>query len=184
MICIIPARGGSVRIPRKNIKLFHGKPIIAYSIETAHKSGLFSLVIVTTDDDEIAGISMRLGAAVMWREPDDGTMGTQEVAGKVLKQIPGIDKACVLYATCPLLTPSDLVTGHAALKDNLFAMSVKDPLADAGCYYFGKTSAFINNVPLLSSHTAMVPLKGAIDINTPQDWADAERAFSALKEKP
>ena len=61
-ICVIPARGGSKRIPRKNIKLFHGKPIIAYSIDTAIKSKCFDKVIVSTDDDEIAEVAKKYGA--------------------------------------------------------------------------------------------------------------------------
>ena len=63
-LAIIPARGGSKRIPRKNIKDFCGKPIIAYSIETAIKSGLFDKVIVSTDDEEIAEVARRYGAEV------------------------------------------------------------------------------------------------------------------------
>ena len=59
-ICVIPARGGSRRIPKKNIKFFHGKPIIAYSIETAKASGLFAEIYVSTDDLEIANIAVRL----------------------------------------------------------------------------------------------------------------------------
>src|SRR5699024_4916583 len=63
-LCIIPARGGSKRIPRKNIKNFMGKPIIAYSIEAALQSGLFDEVMVSTDDEEIAEISKKYGAKV------------------------------------------------------------------------------------------------------------------------
>ena len=63
-LCIIPARGGSKRIPRKNIKDFLGKPIIAYSIEAALSSGLFSEVMVSTDDNEIADIALKFGAVV------------------------------------------------------------------------------------------------------------------------
>ena len=61
-ICVIPARGGSKRIPRKNIKDFNGKPIIAYSIEAALKSNCFDQVIVSTDDDEIAEVAIKYGA--------------------------------------------------------------------------------------------------------------------------
>ena len=63
-LCIIPARGGSKRIPRKNIKPFMGKPIIAYSIETALKSGVFDEVMVSTDDEEIVGVARQYGASV------------------------------------------------------------------------------------------------------------------------
>ena len=63
-LCIIPARGGSKRIPRKNIKPFMGKPIIAYSIEAALNSGLFDEVMVSTDDEEIANVAKKFGASV------------------------------------------------------------------------------------------------------------------------
>jgi len=66
-LCVIPARGGSKRIPKKNIKEFCGKPLIAYSIETALKSNLFEKVIVSTDDDEISKISKKYGAEVLKR---------------------------------------------------------------------------------------------------------------------
>jgi N-acylneuraminate cytidylyltransferase len=68
-IAIIPARGGSKRIPRKNIKNFHGKPLIAYSIEAALNSNLFDRVIVSTDDNEIANIALKYGAEVPFIRP-------------------------------------------------------------------------------------------------------------------
>ncbi len=68
-IAIIPARGGSKRIPRKNIKLFHGKPIIAYSIQATIDSGCFDQVIVSTDDEEIAEVAMKWGASVPFLRP-------------------------------------------------------------------------------------------------------------------
>ncbi len=70
-IAIIPARGGSKRIPRKNIRNFHGKPLIAYSIQTALESKLFGKVIVTTDDDEIAAVARSYGAEVPFIRPKE-----------------------------------------------------------------------------------------------------------------
>ena len=70
-ICVIPARGGSKRIPRKNIKEFNGKPIIAYSIEAALKSNCFDQVIVSTDDDEISEVARKYGAQVPFIRPDE-----------------------------------------------------------------------------------------------------------------
>ena len=70
-ICVIPARAGSRRIPRKNIKEFNGKPIIAYSIEAALKSNCFSQVIVSTDDDEISEVAKKYGAHVPFVRPDE-----------------------------------------------------------------------------------------------------------------
>jgi N-acylneuraminate cytidylyltransferase len=68
-ICIIPARGGSKRIPRKNIKIFNGKPIIAYSIEVALKSGCFDKVIVSTDDDKISDIVKNFDGEIPFKRP-------------------------------------------------------------------------------------------------------------------
>ena len=70
-IAVIPARGGSKRIPKKNIKLFNGKPIIAYSIEAALTSECFDTVIVSTDDNEIAKIATKYGAQVPFMRPDE-----------------------------------------------------------------------------------------------------------------
>lgn len=109
-ICIIPARGGSKRIPRKNIKDFHGKPIIAYSIQTALKSGLFEEVMVSTDDKEIAEIATLYGANVPFiRSPknSDDFATTYEVLEEVLESYEAkdsfFDYVCCLYATAPLV---------------------------------------------------------------------------------
>ena len=84
-IAIITARGGSKRIPRKNIKLFCGKPIIAYSIEAALQSGLFEEVMVSTDDEEIAGIAREFGASVPFMRSSESEVenshGTFESSG-------------------------------------------------------------------------------------------------------
>ena len=87
-ICIIPARGGSKRIPRKNIKTFMGKPIIAYSIEAALQSGLFDEVMVSTDDEEIAEIACGYGAKVPFMrsaETSNDYAGTADVILEVLE---------------------------------------------------------------------------------------------------
>jgi pseudaminic acid cytidylyltransferase len=186
-ICIIPARGGSVRIPRKNIKFFRGKPIIHYSIDVARKSKLFTRIVVSTDDQEIAVVAAEANAEVYMREYDDGTRGTQEVAAEVLRAFPGAsDEACVIYPTCPLLRVSDLERGFAVLQrlGALYAMSVSvDPLADAGSFYCGQTSAWLNKAPLIDSHTVMVPMPAnrVCDINTDADWKRAEELYDALR---
>ncbi len=109
-LCIIPARGGSKRIPRKNIKDFLGKPIIAYSIETALASGLFDEVMVSTDDEEIAVIGEKFGAKVPFirstqNANDHAT--TADVLEEVLNNYKTVlnksfDYACCLYPTSPL----------------------------------------------------------------------------------
>lgn len=184
MIAIIPARGGSVRIKRKNIRLFHGRPIIEYAIETALMSDLFGTVMVSTDDDEIASIAHAAGAVVVHRSTDDGSKGTQAIAGDVLRVFDEIDIACVIYPTSPMLRTMDLHAGALALVGHKFAMSVDtEPLADAGCFYFGDAKAFRGGLPLIATHTAMVPLppERCCDINTEADWQRAEQMYTAMK---
>ena len=186
-LAIIPARGGSVRVPNKNIRLFHGRPIIDYSIVCALDSGLFDEVIVSTDDEAIAEISRKGGARVFRRELDDGIRGTQDVAREVLMHRRDADVACVIYATCPMLVPSDLARGHALLtgyKDMLYAMGVQtNPLADAGMMYWGRADAFRVEAPLVDAHTIMVPMPAArvCDINTFDDWSMAEQMYARWK---
>lgn len=181
-LAIIPARGGSVRIPKKNVRPFKGRPIIHYSIDLARRSGLFDRVMVSTDDKEVAVTSAEASAEVYWRKPDDGTRGTQDVAREVLLEMPEVTEACVIYATCPLLDVSDLDRGYALLQKRgvLFTIGVQiEPLADAGCFYWGKAEAFRVGAPLIDSHTVMVPMpaRRVCDINTFDDWARAERLF-------
>lgn len=186
-VAVIPARGGSVRVPKKNIRLFHGKPIIAYSIETAKASGLFDEVIVYTDDAEIAQVGERYGASIMRRPLDDGSKGTQAVTAEALRRLPAMPRwACCIYATAPLLEPSALEYAHALLTSRRgyfeFAMGVgAEPLRDVGQFYFGRAAAF-GVVPLILASTAMVNIKEdrCIDINTIADFARAEQMYSAL----
>jgi pseudaminic acid cytidylyltransferase len=122
-IAIIPARGGSKRIPRKNIKSFHGKPLIAYSIETALEAGIFDKVIVSTDDEEIATVAKSYGAEVPFIRPkelSDDFSGTQDVIDHALQWLEShgakYDFACTIYATAPLLQAHYLKDGLEALQ--------------------------------------------------------------------
>ncbi|MDK4679998.1 pseudaminic acid cytidylyltransferase [Kingella negevensis] len=132
-LCIIPARGGSKRIPRKNIKLFNGKPMIAHSIQAAQDSGCFEQIIVSTDDAEIADISQQYGATVPFTRPaelsdDFATTGAVIAHAFDFMQQHGWqgDSACCLYATAPFVQANDLQSGLLALRDNQadFAFSV------------------------------------------------------------
>ena len=130
-IAVIPARGGSQRIPRKNIKLLNGKPLIAYSIQTALESDLFDKVIVSTDDQEIAEVARKWGAETPFTRPDelaDHFTGTTPVMQHALRTLTEqgleIDKACLIYATCPLLTVEDLHQGYQALNNTPLSFSV------------------------------------------------------------
>lgn len=114
-LCIIPARGGSKRIPRKNIKPFMGKPIIAYSIEAALKSGLFDEVMVSTDDEEIAVVARQYGASVPFMrsaEAANDYATTFDVMEEVLsvyrREGKRFDVVCCVYATAPFVTAMKL----------------------------------------------------------------------------
>jgi pseudaminic acid cytidylyltransferase len=124
-IAIIPARGGSKRIPRKNIKEFHGKPLIAYSIQTAIASNLFDQVIVTTDDDEIAAVARQYGAQTPFIRPkelSDDFTGTGDVIQHAIdylkEQGKEFDYVCTIYATAPLLQTNYLIEGFQKLKSS------------------------------------------------------------------
>jgi len=132
-VAIIPARGGSKRIPRKNIRPFAGQPIIAYSIRTARESGLFDEVIVSTDDDEIASVAQDHGASVPFRRPPDladdhaTTIAVmQHALGWLAENGNDIDLACCIYATAPFVRASDVRDGLTKLldSDGSFAFSV------------------------------------------------------------
>lgn len=121
-VAIIPARGGSKRIPRKNIKEFRGKPMIAYSIEAAQQSGMFDRVIVTTEDEEIATIARSLGAWIPFMRPkelsDDHTATIPVIAHAIQTlQTNGevIDAVCCIYATAPFIRPEDIISAYNAL---------------------------------------------------------------------
>lgn len=126
-LCIIPARGGSKRIPRKNIKLFLGKPIIAYSIEAALHSGLFDEIIVSTDDNEIAEIAKGYGAKVPFlrtEKTSNDYATTFDVVEEVLLQYKEFNKVfdytCCLYACAPFVTKGKLIDSFQVLKSNNF----------------------------------------------------------------
>lgn len=187
-ICIIPARSGSQRIPHKNRKLFHGKPIILYSIETAQKSGLFDEIIVSTDDPDIFEIAMAHGATGYMRPEHLAVdeIGTQAVAKDVLEQV-DTEYACVLYATSPLLSVERLEFGYvvaSSLDDSLsYAYSCDRDGNDAGCFYFGKTKSFVDDVPLAGNSVCIaLPPERVCDINVMADWHQAEAMFEVLYE--
>jgi N-acylneuraminate cytidylyltransferase len=224
-IAIIPARGGSKRIPRKNIKAFHGKPMIAYSIEAAVASGCFDKVIVSTDDTEIAEVAKKYGAEVPFLRPVDisddyaTTMDVMEHAIRWCKSEGwNVEAVCCLYATAPFVLPEDLQKGYELLRDASvqFAFSatsfpfpiqraikldeqasvsmfspeneqvrsqdLEEAYHDAGQFYWGQTSAFLNKLSIFSPHSkaVLLPRCRVQDIDTPEDWELAEKLFSIL----
>jgi len=114
-VAIIPARGGSKRIPRKNVKIFHGKPMIVWSIEIAVTSACFDRILVSTDDQEIADIARQHGAEIPFVRPEslaNDYAGTTEVIAHAtqwcLDQGWNLDAVCCIYATAPLMQASDI----------------------------------------------------------------------------
>ena len=128
-ICIIPARGGSKRIPKKNIKDFFGKPLISYSIKVALESKLFDKIIVSTDDENIAKIATKYGAEVQIRpkELSDDFVGTNQVVDYVINVLKkdgySFKYVCTLYATAPLLQKEYLIEGFEKLKASNASMA-------------------------------------------------------------
>jgi len=122
-IAVIPARGGSKRIPRKNIKLFHGLPVIAYAIKAAKESEIFDEVFVSTDDEEIAEIAMSFGATIPWMRSKDlsddyaTTVSVMQDAVKKLEtNLVELENICCIYPATPLLKPSFLSQGLEILE--------------------------------------------------------------------
>lgn len=170
-LAIIPARGGSKRIPRKNIKLFCGKPMIAWSIEAALASGCFDKVIVSTDDEEIANVAKQYGAEVPFMRPkdlaDDYT-GTLPVIKQAIETVQGqgmvVEEVCCIYATAPFVNPIDLQRGRDALCKN------------KSCYAFSITS-----YPFPIQRAVRMSTDGRVSMFQPEHFAtrsqDLEEAF-------
>jgi N-acylneuraminate cytidylyltransferase len=124
-MAVIPARGGSKRIPKKNIRAFFGKPMIAWSIGAALESDLFDGVIVSTDDQEIAAIAESLGAYVPFVRPpelSDDYSGTSAVIAHAIEWFRqrGVDPdpVCCIYATAPFISANDLHRSLKALQES------------------------------------------------------------------
>lgn len=125
IVAIIPARGGSKRIPGKNVRPFCGKPLIAYSIDAAKESGLFDRIIVSTDSDDIARVALDCGAEVPFRRPaelsGDCTATDpviQNALGWLQAQQAPADFFCCIYATAPFISADDLRRGFNLLQEH------------------------------------------------------------------
>lgn len=124
LVAVIPARGGSKRIPRKNIRLFAGKPILAYSVAAARESGLFHRILVSTEDEEIAAVARECGAEVPFMRPAelaDDHVGADAVFLHALEWLEArgqpADYACCIQATAPLLEAGDLRAGYEKMRE-------------------------------------------------------------------
>jgi len=170
-IAVIPARGGSKRIPRKNIKPFCGKPMIAWSVEAARTSGCFDRIIVSTEDEEIATVARQAGAEVPFVRPpelaDDST-GTLAVMKHAVEWCAGHgttpDPVCCIYATAPFLRPDDLQVGL-------------DLLLSEGCDYVFAVTRY----PAPIQRALRVSTEGRVEMFHPEHFAtrsqDLEPAY-------
>lgn len=193
-IAIIPAKGTSQRVPGKNIRPFLGKPIIAYSIETARASGLFDKVYVSTRDPAVTEVAKALKAPIIVRpfdlsEINQPDCGTQEVTRHGIEWVQKstgktVRHACCIYPCAPLMTAEDLIRGFASIQSPgiAYCHPVDHMGNDAGAWYWGHAAAFLGRVPLtpeLISRWA-IPMERAIDINTEDDWARAEAMYRKI----
>ena len=222
---MIPARGGSKRIPRKNIKVFCGLPMIVWSIRAAIQSESFDRIIVSTDDAEIAQIAKAHGAEVPFIRPEnlaDDYTSTIPVSTHAIdwqnKNGFNATEVCCIYATAPFIQANDLRRGLETLRnldvsyafavtsyaypiqralrisasqriemfqpDHLSSRSqdLEEAWHDAGQFYWGKTQAWTQNIPIFSEASAPVPLPRfrVQDIDTPEDWERAEMIFKTI----
>ena len=189
-ICIIPARGGSKRIPKKNIKDFNGKPIISYIIEAAQKSNNFDEIMVSTDSKEIEEVAKKYGAKVPFlreKKLSDDVTGTHEVVKDFLKKINSFFKyICCIYPTAPLMRTKDLIKGFKTLKknNNEYVFSGNLPkksgsvgskknfmLEDSGQFYWGSDRTWRTKSKILNKNSKIIkiPRAYAHDLNTLQD---------------
>jgi pseudaminic acid cytidylyltransferase len=185
-LALIPARAGSRRIKGKNVRLFHGKPIIAYSIDTARQSGLFQEIVVSTDSEDYAAVAKAYGAKVHMRSKKMSAdeVGTQDVAKLVLEwwatchpDRPA-ELACCIYACAPTMLPEDLLRGYTSLLKHELDYAYVE-----GWFYMGYADRFLADLGLDmgQSRKILVPEERWVDINTEEDWQHAERLYGALQ---
>lgn len=222
-IAIIPARGGSKRIPRKNIRDFHGKPMIGWAIEAAHQSGCFDHVVVSTDDEEIGEIAQGFGAVCPFVRPqnlaDDFTPLVPVVRHAIMQsaaEFGAIEAACCILATAPFMKPSDLSDCYDILKAgrNTYVLPVtsfpfpiqravkkrpdgriemfepdhyltrsqdlEESYHDVGQFYWASTQTWMAKDELFDKDAFgfEIPRSQAQDIDTMEDWHQAERLFA------
>jgi len=189
-VAVIPARSGSRRVPRKNVKPFLGIPVIGRTITACKESGLFQTIYVTTDDAEIAEIALAYGAQPLHRPPHlaQDHIGTQQVMQHTVRSLRLYerDEVCCVYPATPLLTADDLRASYSYLDGMSYVVAVgTDPLRDIGWLYWGNYWLFAEGRELYHQNTTLYAIRAprAIDINVQSDWDDAERVYRELHER-
>ncbi len=219
-VCVIPARGGSKRIPRKNLKNFLGKPILAYSIETAKASGIFSKIYVSSEDSEILEFTKNQEALPFRRSHDlsGDFVGTREVIVECIQRLNLQEEwVCCLYATAPLLSPKNLQKAFLSRDDSCYLLSAveydyspfrafsiergKNKMLfskhfakrsqdlekiyhDAGQFYFARAKTWCHRKNIFEdSKSFLLPRSEVQDIDTLEDWEEAERKYQILRQR-
>jgi CMP-N-acetylneuraminic acid synthetase len=183
-VAIIPARGGSQRLPRKNIRPFYGVTMLERAITEAKDSGLFRDVYVSSEDDEILSVAMRADAKTVWR-PENlarNDVGTQAVVRNAIQtlHLKSTDTVCCIYPCTPLMTADDLRMAHRRLPSASYVIAVNgDHGGDIGWFYFGLARRFLSGAPLWNTKTRIYPIESerAIDINTADDFERAVQVY-------
>lgn len=187
-IAIIPARGGSKRIPRKNLRPFAGRPVIEYAIQAARDSDVFDRIVVSTDDQQLADHALQFGAEVPFQRPrelaDDHTP-TVPVIRHAIQQLEStgapVNLVCCLYPTAPFTTATDLqqtcqVLQSAAEVDFVFPVTTFDfPIfralswqADGSGHRLAPDRPQISETHTAETHAAEVPASGPIQMLWPE----------------
>lgn len=186
-LCVIPAKGTSRRIPNKNRKLFHGKPMLAYAIDAAKESRLFDHICVSTEDQQITAIAKEYGAEIVKRpfamaEIHHPDCGTQEITRHAIETYvnggSAIEYACCLYPCVPMLTAKDLRAGYGMIRSPCYYSFVQV----SGWYYWGRANDFLTRRGFDGGLAFGIDSERYIDINTMEDWSRAEEMYSALRE--
>lgn len=222
-MAVIPARGGSKRIPRKNIKAFCGKPVVAYSIQAAMEAGGFDRIIISSDDEEILNVGAGYGATPLVRPPElaDDFAGTIPVIRHAVKWAAergwSLDGVCCIYATAPFVRGDDIRKGWAMLQEHdldftfsattfpysvfrslvtegcgvrmLFpehfhtrSQDLPEAIHDAGQFYWGRPASWLKSERIFGERAGpvMLPRYRVQDIDTAEDWLQAELIYQSL----
>jgi len=227
-IAVIPARGGSKRIPKKNIKNFCGQPIISLAIRAAQKTKIFDKIIVSTDSKIIAKIARKYRAEVPFLRPkklSDDKTGTAEVIAHAIKWLKKNNykptAVCCIYPTSALIFPKDIKDAYKKFSSgkwnyvfsatsfvtqiqkafqknkkrglkmffpkmsNKRSQDFKKAYHDAALFYWGKPESWIKNKKIYSKNSAIkyIPRWRACDIDTFEDWEQAEIFYKSLLKK-
>ena len=188
ILALIPARGGSRRVPRKNLKLLAGRPLIEWTIEAAKQSAWLDVIAVTTEDDEIHRVAVEIGGASVIRRPmvlASDTANIYDAIKHAIYRMQGnFTHVCLLHPTSPLRTFAD-IDGCCVLANETGADAVVSYAAGGevpnGAVYVGKREWILDggNFDAPGHVRYPMPAERSVDINTPEDFAEAERLIAA-----